>query len=160
MAAVTMAPEPSSPRPDSDAETLSTLPDPRSPLTSPELSRSSSTSPQHPDLSNEVATLSNKLIRAINQQTDLDDTLAETRHELDEARQRLKQLETTLAKHNNLLVTGELVRRSELERQKMQLMEDLAHEQKQRGVMEKDKRGMEQELESLTTALFEEANQV
>ncbi|KAL8720206.1 MAG: hypothetical protein Q9225_002899 [Loekoesia sp. 1 TL-2023] len=147
-------------RSDSDSETLSTLPDSRSPLTSPELSPSSSILSPHPDLSNELATLNNKLIRAINHQTDLDDTLVETRHELDEARQRVKQLEAATAHHGRLLASGELVPRSEVERQKVELMENLAHEQKQRGVMEKDKRGMEQELESLTTALFEEANQM
>ncbi|KAL9006692.1 MAG: hypothetical protein Q9188_000566 [Gyalolechia gomerana] len=160
MAAVTLAPGLPVSRADSDSETLSTLPDPRSPLTLPELSRSNSTSPQHPDLSNEVATLSNKLIRAINHQTDLDDTLVETRHELNEARQRVKQLEVATAEHGAQLASGELVRRSEVERQNVELMDNLAHEQQQRGVMEKDKRGMEQELESLTTALFEEANQM
>ncbi|KAL8738039.1 MAG: hypothetical protein Q9181_001107 [Wetmoreana brouardii] len=129
-------------------------------MTSPDLSRSISTSPQHPVLNNELATLSNKLIRAINRQTDLDDTLSETRHELSVARQRVKQLEATVSEHNALVANGDLVHKSEVERQKVQLMDNLAHEQKQRGVMEKDKRGIEQELESLTTALFEEANQM
>lgn len=160
MAAVSMAPDLLDSRIDSDPDTMSTLPDPQSPVISPELSRSSSTTLQHPDLSNEVATLSNKLIRAINHQTDLDDTLAETRHELNEARRRLEQLEAAAAEHDALVSSGGLLPRSEVERQKLDLMNDLANEQKQRGVMEKDKRGMEQELESLTTALFEEANQV
>ncbi|KAL8930523.1 MAG: hypothetical protein Q9208_000707 [Pyrenodesmia sp. 3 TL-2023] len=139
---------------------MSTLPDPQSPVISPEVSRSGSTTLQHPDLSNEVATLSNKLIRAINHQTDLDDTLAETRHELNEARRRLEKLEAAAAEHDALVSSGGLLPRSEVERQKLDLMNDLANEQKQRGFMEKDKRGMEQELESLTTALFEEANQM
>lgn len=160
MAVVTMAPGLPDSRLDSDLDAMSTLPDPRSPLTSPELSRSNSTSLQHPDLSNEVTTLSNKLIRAINHQTDLDDTLVQTRYELSEARQRIEQLEAATAEHHGLVTSGELVPRTELELQKVELMSSLAHEQKQRGVMEKDKRGMEQELESLTTALFEEANQV
>ncbi|KAL8733605.1 MAG: hypothetical protein Q9166_002014 [cf. Caloplaca sp. 2 TL-2023] len=147
-------------RNDSDPDTLSTLPEPRSPMTSPDLSRCNSTSPQNPALNNELATLSNKLIRAINHQTDLDDTLAGTRHELTLARQRIRQLEARTNDHEAMLASGELVCKSEVERQKAQLMENLAHEQKERGVMEKDKRGMEQELESLTTALFEEANQM
>lgn len=155
-----MAPGLPDSRIDSNSHTMSTLPDPRSSVTSPELSPSNSTALQHPDLSNEVATLSNKLIRAINHQTDLDDTLAETRHELSEARRRLEQLEAAAAEHDALVSSGGLLPRSEVERQKLDLMSNLAHEQKQRGVMEKDKRGMEQELESLTTALFEEANQV
>ncbi|KAL8820973.1 MAG: hypothetical protein Q9223_000927 [Gallowayella weberi] len=129
-------------------------------MTSPELSRCNSSSPQNPALNNELATLSNKLIRAINHQTDLDDTLAETRHDLNLAQQRVEQLQARTDSHEAMLASGELVQKSEVERQKMQLLENLAHEQKRRGVMEMDKRGMEQELESLTTALFEEANQM
>ncbi|KAL8862304.1 MAG: hypothetical protein Q9178_001313 [Gyalolechia marmorata] len=124
------------------------------------MSRCNSSAPQNPILNNELASLSNKLIRAINHQTDLDDTLAQTRHELTIARQRVEQLEAMTNDHQALLATGELIYREEAERQKVQLMDHLAHEQKERGVMEKDKRGMEQELESLTTALFEEANQM
>lgn len=160
MTAVTMAPGLPFPRNDSGSEVSSTLPDQRSPLTSPDLSRCNSASPQNPSLNNELASLSNKLIRAINHQTDLDDTLAETRHELASARQRVEQLETMTTDHEAMLASGNLIRREDAERQKVQLMEHLAREQKERGVMEKDKRGMEQELESLTTALFEEANQV
>ncbi|KAL8710206.1 MAG: hypothetical protein Q9220_005137 [cf. Caloplaca sp. 1 TL-2023] len=147
-------------RADSDSDSPSSLPDPRSSMTSPDLSRSGSTSPACPELSNEVATLSNKLIRAINHQTDLDDILAETRQELDAAQRCIRQLEATTREHNTRLTNGDLVPKSEVERQKVLLLENLADEQKQRGVMEKDKRGMEQELESLTTALFEEANQM
>ncbi|KAL8906388.1 MAG: hypothetical protein Q9207_002049 [Kuettlingeria erythrocarpa] len=139
---------------------MSTLADPQSPVTPPDSLRSSSTSFQHPDLSNEIATLSNKLIRAINHQTDLDDTLAETRHELSEARRRVEHLEAAAAEHDALLKSGGLVPRGEVDRQKSELKNNLAQEQRQRGVMEKDKRGMEQELESLTTALFEEANEM
>ncbi|KAL8675242.1 MAG: hypothetical protein Q9168_000362 [Polycauliona sp. 1 TL-2023] len=160
MAAVTVAPGLPFARHDSDSEASSTLPDQRSPLTSPESSRCNSASPQNPALNNELASLSNKLIRAINHQTDLDDTLAETRHELAGARQRVEQLEAMNNNHEAMLARGELIRKDEAERQKLQLMEHLAYEQKERGVMEKDKRGMEQELESLTTALFEEANQM
>lgn len=160
MATITTTPGLSTPQVDSDSETTSTLREPRSSMTSPDLSRSNSTSPQNPDFSNELATLNNKLIRAINYQTDLDDTLSDTRNELDATRRRVKHLEATVNDHHALISSGGLVSRDEVERQKVQLMHSLAHEQRQRGVMEKDKRGMEQELESLTTALFEEANQV
>ncbi len=160
MAAVSLAPGLPDAPVGSDPDAMSTLADPRSLVTPPDSLRSSSTSFQHPDLSNEVATLSNKLIRAINHQTDLDDTLAETRHELSEARRRLEHLEAAAAENDALLKSGGLVPRGEVERQKSDLMNNLAQEQRQRGVMENDKRGMEQELESLTTALFEEANEV
>lgn len=152
---------PGLPTPQSQSvETLSTLPDPRSPLTSPEMSRSSSTSPHHPELSNEVAALSNKLIHAINHQTDLDDTLNETRHELDAAQERVRQLEPLVKEHQSLVANGLLVRQQDVETELLRLKTTLADERRQRVKAENDKKGIEQELETLTTALFEEANEV
>ena len=139
---------------------LSTLPDPRSHLASPDISRSNSTSPQHPELSNEVAALSNKLIHAINHQTDLDDTLNETRHELEAAQERLRQLEPMVQEHRSLVTNGILVRHSDVEAEFVRLKTALADERRQRVRVENEKKGIEQELESLTTALFEEANGV
>lgn len=141
-------------------ETLSTLPDPRSPLTSPELSRSNSTSPHHPELSNEVAALSNKLIHAINHQTDLEDSLNATRHELESAQERVRQLEPLVQEHKSLIANGILVRQTNVEADILRLRTSLADERRQRVKAEKDKAGIEQELETLTTALFEEANQM
>ena len=142
-------------------ETLSTLPDPRSPLTPPEISRSSSVSPsQHPELSNEVAALSNKLIHAINHQTHLDDTLNDTRQNLDAAHERIQHLEHEAREHRSLVANGILVRRSEIEEDSLRLKTNLAEERKAKVAAEKDRKKMEAELEQLTSALFEEANQV
>lgn len=159
MAAVAMAPGLPTQQSQS-AETLSTLPDPRSPLTSPELSRSNSTSPHHPELSNEVAALSNKLIHAINHQTDLEDSLNATRHELESAQERVRQLEPLVQEHKSLVANGILVRQTDVEAEILRLKTSLADERRQRVKAENDKMGIEQELETLTTALFEEANQV
>ena len=141
-----------------DSENLSTLPDPRASHSSANVSRSNSA--HHPDLSTEVATLSNKLITAINHQTNLDDSLSSTRHELASSRERIRQLETALQEYRDMVADGLLVRKVDMEDNTLKLMANLADEKKQRGVVEKDKRGIEQELETLTTALFEEANQV
>ena len=141
-------------------ETLSMVPDPRSPLTSPEPSRSNSISPRHPELSNEVAALSNKLIHAINHQTDLEDNLNATRHELESAQERVRQLEPLVQEHKSLVANGILVRKTDVEAEILRLKTSLADERRQRVKAENDKMGIEQELETLTTALFEEANQV
>ena len=141
-------------------ETLSTLPDPRSPPTSPELSRSNSTSPPHPELNNEVAALSNKLIHAINHQTDLEDSLNATRHQLESAQERVRQLETLAQEHKSLVANGILVKKTDVEVEMLRLKTSLAEERRQRVKAENEKIGIEQELETLTTALFEEANQV
>lgn len=159
MATVTMAPGIPARASESD-ETLSTLPDPRSPLTSPEISRSNSTDPHHPELSNEVAALSNKLIHAINHQTDLDDTLNATRQELEVAQERVRQLEPLLKEHKSLVSNGILVRQETVDADLLRLRTNLADERRQRVKVENEKKSIEQELETLTTALFEEANEV
>ncbi|MCJ1358817.1 MAG: rab guanine nucleotide exchange factor S2 [Icmadophila ericetorum] len=122
-------------------------------------SRSASSSPL-PGLDNEVTSLSNKLISAINHQTSLDDTLTATRQELDLARHRILQLEAQVEEHAKLLATGVLVRRTEVDDESGRLVARLAEEKQLRTVVEKDKKGIEQELENLTTALFEEANEM
>lgn len=159
MATLTM-PSPIPARQSESIETLSTLPDPRSPFTSPDISRSNSTSPQHPELSNEVAALSNKLIHAINHQTDLDDTLNATRQELEAAQERVRQLEPLVKEHKSLVSNGILVRQETVDAELLRLRTSLADERRLRVKVENEKKGIEQELEGLTTALFEEANEM
>jgi Rab guanine nucleotide exchange factor SEC2 len=154
------ASNPTGPAPyDNEDENMSTLPDPRSRALSPALGHTPS-SPRHPDLSNEVATLSNKLINAINHQTNLDDTLSATRHELEASRERIRQLEQENHKHLELIIGGTLVRKSIADAERNKIASQLAVERRQRGEIEKEKKNIEQELENLTTALFEEANKV
>ncbi|MCJ1474590.1 rab guanine nucleotide exchange factor S2 [Lambiella insularis] len=159
MAAVTTAPGLPPSKLQTEADSLSTLPDPRSPDEFPSPQRSGSSSP-HPDLNSEVATLSNKLISAINHQTNLDDTLAATRQELEASQKRIQELQAENMTHANLIASGALVRKHVVEDQASKLVTKLAEERKRRNLVEKDKKGIEQELENLTTALFEEANQM
>lgn len=141
-------------------ETLNTTHDPRPHFTPSDALRSQSVSPAHPELSNEVATLSNKLIHAINHQTDLDDTLSDTRHQLEAAQERIRQLEKSEQEHTSMVENRILVKWVDVEEDTLRLRMNLAEERRQLAQTENDKRAMEQELESLTTALFEEANQV
>jgi hypothetical protein len=159
MAAVTKAPGLPSSRLKLGTDPLNNSTDPRSPDDFPSPNRSNSTSP-HPDLNSEVATLSNKLISAINHQTNLDDSLAVTRQELENAHQRIRELEVQVKQHTALMSSGAFVSKDEAEEQAGRLVTKLAEERKRRTAVERDKKGIEQELENLTTALFEEANQV
>lgn len=138
---------------------LSTLRDPRVASTS-DLSKTISTSRHHPDLSSEVAALSDKLIQAINNQTTLDDTLAATRQELEASRNRIRQLELEAKQHEEDIAFGILVKSVDVEEERRKLKMTLAEERSQRYVIEKEKKSIEQELENLTAALFEEANKV
>ncbi|KAL3420157.1 GDP/GTP exchange factor Sec2p [Phlyctema vagabunda] len=139
---------------------MSTIPDPRSRTATPANEFGPPSPPQHPDLSNEVATLSNKLINAINHTTNLDDTLSEARHELETSRERVKQLEAQNAEHKELVARGILVRKSVTDIEKVRLQVSLSEEKRQRAEVEKGKKAIELELENLTTALFEEANKM
>ena len=139
---------------------LSTIPNPRTPLTPPELSRSNTATPQHPELSNEVAALSNKLIHAINHQTDLDDTLNDTRQQLESAQDRVRELERSEQEHKSMIDNHILVKWEDVENDTLRLRTNLADERKRRVQAENDRKAIEQELETLTTSLFEEANQV
>lgn len=151
---------PLSHRPEGPSEhSLSTLRDPRVESTS-DLSQSASSSPRHPDLSSEVANLSDKLIQAINNQSRLDDTLDATRQDLEAARRRIRQLESDAETHNNDLSTGRLLRQDVVVADMDKLRESLDEERSRRIVVEKEKKNIEQELENLTAALFEEANKV
>ena len=160
MTTVTNAPGLPTSRFPREPESLSTIRDPRSPTDEFPSPQGSTASSPHPDLNIEVATLSNKLISAINHQTHLDDALAATRQELESTQDRLRQCEEENEKHARLIDDGALVRKTEVEQQANKFLAKLSEERKRRASVEKDKKGIEQELENLTTALFEEANEV
>ncbi|KAK2017958.1 GDP/GTP exchange factor Sec2p [Colletotrichum eremochloae] len=142
--------------PDDDGE-LSTLPDPRSRAMSP---ASEADTAHHPDLNDEVATLSAKLINAINHQTTLDDTLSATRQELERAREKIKHLEKQNESQREMLAGDIWIRRKTAEDEKKTIMLRVTQEKKLREDAEKETKRIEQELENLTTALFEEANKM
>ncbi|ROT37506.1 hypothetical protein SODALDRAFT_198735 [Sodiomyces alkalinus F11] len=160
MAATATSPRslPRSPMPDTDDSELSTLPDPRSRNMSPVVGGHAFS--HHPDLNAEVATLSNKLISAINYQATLDDTLAATRSELERARQQIRTLEERNATQREMLSGDVWVRKRTVEEDKKKLNDRVAAEKLQREDVEKEKKRIELELENLTTALFEEANKM
>lgn len=141
---------------------FSTIRDPRlSGSGNGDLSLTSSTSHhQHPDLSNEVTALSAKLIQSVNNQTTLDDTLVATRQALDNALFRIQALELENDKYRRDITSEVLVRKADVDQEILRLKEALAQEKAQRSLVEQGKKTIEQELEDLTTALFEEANKV
>jgi hypothetical protein len=116
--------------------------------------------PHHPDLNDEVATLSTKLINAINHQTALDDNLSATRLELEKSQDRIRQLEAVVEEQREMLAGDVWVRRKSVEEEKAKLVALAAEEKRARLDMEQQKKKIEQELENLTAALFEEANKM
>ncbi|KAI1651019.1 uncharacterized protein F4817DRAFT_216379 [Daldinia loculata] len=132
----------------------STIPDPRT------RAASIASSNLHPDLDQEVAALSTKLINAINHQTSLDDTLSATRQDLEASRERIKELEATVARQHEMLSGDVWVKRKNVESEKSKLLARIVEEKRLRAEVEKDKKKIEQELETLTVSLFEEANRM
>lgn len=158
MATVEQSP-PDNPHGTSPETSFRTIADPRTASTT-DLSRSDSASPKHPDLNSEVAALSDKLISAINHQTTLDDTLAQTRQELEASRARIAKLEAETRAYEEKLARGELVLREAVDERNDKLFAELAEEKKQRALIQQEKRGIESELETLTASLFDEANKM
>jgi hypothetical protein len=111
-----------------------------------------------PDLSQEVSLLSTKLINAINYQTNLDDSLQHTRHELEAANRENARLRAEKKSLDDMVANGLLVRRSVMDQTVSKLRAELAKERAAREEAEKARKQTDAELESLTTALFEEAN--
>ncbi|KAG9202119.1 rab guanine nucleotide exchange factor S2 [Epicoccum nigrum] len=136
---------------------MNTIPDPRAPTPQPPISRHSSTD-SHPDFSQEVSTLSTKLINAINHSTMLDDSLQQTRHELEAAKKRLEQLEAQVKDHEQKVAKGLLVDKVVYDKMERQMSTELQEERKRRAEAERLKRNTDSEVEQLTAALFEEAN--
>jgi len=102
--------------------------------------------------------LSTKLLEAVEKQADLEDTLAVTRHELEAANQRIKQLEQAQKEYADMMERGMLVEKKDVEIEMGELTRQLLEESKNRVQAENDKNKIEQELEALTAKLFEEAN--
>ncbi|KAE8360723.1 hypothetical protein BDV27DRAFT_134052 [Aspergillus caelatus] len=138
---------------------FSTLKDPRL-LSSPVETEPSGSPSHHPDLSNEVAALSVKLVQAINNQTTLDDTLVATRQELEQAQTKIRALESENEKYRRDIDQEVLIKKADIDYEILRLKAALADEKAQRALVEKEKKGIEQELETLTAALFEEANKM
>lgn len=136
-----------------------TIVDPRTASTD-DLSRSDSTSSRHPDLNSEVATLSDKLIKAINHQTTLDDTLSQTRQELEASRARIAQLEAENRSHTAQITGGILISKQFADERANKLSADLTEANRQKALVLQEKRGIESELETLTASLFDEANKM
>ena len=115
---------------------------------------------QHPDLSSEVTTLSNKLITAINHQTDLDDSLAAARHELEHSKEQIRLLEASNQEYAKAVSDGILVAQSDVDDELAKLRDVAEGERAARLLADKARKKIELEVETLTAALFEEANQV
>jgi len=102
--------------------------------------------------------LSTKLVEAVEKQADLEDTLAVTRHELEVAQQKVKQLEQAQKEYVEMMEQGMLIEKKDVENETGELTRRLLEESKNRVQAENDKNKIEQELEMLTAKLFEEAN--
>lgn len=113
-----------------------------------------------PDLSKEVAMLSTKLINAINYQTNLDDSLQASRHELEQAQQDLKKVRAEKQSLDAAIAQGVWVKKGEMDATIALLQAEIAQEREKRESAEKAKRQTDGELENLTSSLFEEANKM
>ncbi|KAM0704372.1 hypothetical protein Q7P35_008606 [Cladosporium inversicolor] len=132
--------------------------DTRTPSPRPPAQSGSDNAEYQPDLSQEVSLLSTKLINAINYQTNLDDSLQHTRHELEAANRENARLRAEKKSLDDMVANGLLIRKSIVDKTIRELRAELAKERAAREEAERSRKQTDAELESLTTALFEEAN--
>ncbi|KAF2674837.1 hypothetical protein BT63DRAFT_21847 [Microthyrium microscopicum] len=186
------APPPLPPRDDTfppEPDMLNLNPDPRTPSSASTVSRNDSVvDSTNGDVNEELSKLSDKLVDAINHQASLDDTLQQTKLELERARKRIEELEANEKDHAAKLQCGLLVTKTDIQRREAKIMSDLnlenmqqqnkitadfeqkhttlqreteatlSSERELRLKAEQEKKDMEMELETLTSALFTEAN--
>ncbi|KAE8350289.1 hypothetical protein BDV28DRAFT_151095 [Aspergillus coremiiformis] len=117
---------------------FSTLKDPR--LLARSEGREPSESPSHhPDLSNEVAALSVKLVQAINNQTTLDDSLVAARQELEQAQTKIQALESENMKYRRDIDQEILIKKADVDYEILRLKAALADEKAQRALLSSKK---------------------
>ncbi|KAJ2906020.1 hypothetical protein MKZ38_003503 [Zalerion maritima] len=138
---------------------LSTLPDPRIRNVTPSQGPRPQT-PHHPDLSNEVAALSQKLVHAINLQTSLDDTLSETRHDLGLARKRIQDLEGIVASQKATLDGDVWIRRTTVEPEKELLRQRIRDVRREMAASEAETKRMRDELADYSTKVMASAQEM
>jgi Rab guanine nucleotide exchange factor SEC2 len=94
---------------------------------------------------------------------DVDVIISNLREEVIEEKEKVAALQADAKLHVNMLDSGSLFKKEDFEsltNDLNNLKEELEEERALKLQMEKEKKSIEQELESLTTALFEEANTV
>jgi hypothetical protein len=95
-----------------------------------------------PDLNDEIAKLSEKLIDSINHQTSLDDTLQHTRHDLEKAKREMESLRAQSKDHEKRIADGLLITKEEVEKRHSALRAEVTAEkdrQVQQVITEKEK---------------------
>lgn len=90
----------------------------------------------------------------------LDDSLQQTRHELETAREELARLQAKVQEHEDKVSRGLLVDKVVYDKMEKQFAADLQEARDGRNAAEAAKRKTDSEVENLTAALFEEANVV
>ena len=91
--------------------------------------------------------LSTKLINAINYQTNLDDSLQHTRHELEAANRENARLRAEKKSLDDMVANGLLVRKSVVDQTISKLRAELAKERAAREEAEKARKQTDAELE-------------
>ncbi|ODQ50508.1 hypothetical protein SAICODRAFT_39818, partial [Saitoella complicata NRRL Y-17804] len=104
-----------------------------------------------------------KLIIAVERQADLDDALNSARRELEASKARLSTLKEEArvnAEKLGMIDRGEYILKSDAEQVQASLTKELNEAVNGKKQAEKERKGMETELEELTRSLFEEANKM
>lgn len=112
------------------------------------------------DLTNQVTSLNEKLVRSFNRIADLEDDYSDAQERVQGMSAKIKELEKERAEHLDALNTGLLVEKAHVSSEMQRMMDRVIEETAQRGKAESDKSKIEAELDELSSSLFSEANKM
>lgn len=112
------------------------------------------------DLTNQVTGLNNKLVKSFERMADLEDDLSESQDRVHVMSKQITELEKEREEHLAALNTGLLVEKAHVSTEMQRMMDRVIEETAQRGKAESDKKRIEEELDELSSSLFNEANKM
>ncbi|KAI0266506.1 hypothetical protein BC834DRAFT_969522 [Gloeopeniophorella convolvens] len=110
------------------------------------------------DLVSQVTQLNNKLVKSYDRVSDLEDDLHVTSSTLRSSSIKISQLELERSQHLSALNTGLLVEKSHVTAELTRLMEKATEEAARRGQAESAQAAIEKDLDDVSAALFDQAN--
>ncbi|PWZ01466.1 hypothetical protein BCV70DRAFT_172806, partial [Testicularia cyperi] len=112
------------------------------------------------DLTMQVTSLNEKLVRSFNRMADLEDDHSDAQERVRSMSIKIAELEKERAEHLDALNTGLLVEKAHVSSEMQRMMDRVIEETAQRGKAESDKTKIEAELDELSSSLFSEANKM
>lgn len=112
------------------------------------------------ELTTQVTTLNNKLVKSFVRIGDLEDDLSDMQETITNYKKQIEALEKERQEHLAALNTGLLVEKEHVSSEMQKMMERLVQETAEKGKAVNERQKIESELDELSSSLFSEANKM